>query len=217
LFPGRKRARLHAVDFGFLGVVNVVARAAGAGLGILAEHLLEFIEQVRLGAEMAEVVVAPYRCFGDCLLHRGAVITVEGVALYKSGLDPLAPEDLLKGVSDRGGSGPRGAGHRNDGMLDGHGRTSSSGTKQAAVAEQGRPLAELMPSRHVAADELDLRARSKDQRRPLVEGHAGDLENRALAVDRLAARLLDEQRDGIGLVEEPQPPLLVALASVGGI
>jgi hypothetical protein len=50
-----------------------------------------------------------------------------------------------------------------------------------------------------------------------VEGRAGDLEDRALAVDRLAARLLDEQRDWVGLIEEPQPPLLIALASIGGI
>ena len=58
VFPGREGARLLAVGRGLLGVVQVLAALAGAGFGVVAKQRLQLVEQVVLGAEVAEVLVA---------------------------------------------------------------------------------------------------------------------------------------------------------------
>ena len=61
VFPLGEGAEARAVQLRFVLVVDVVPRAAAAALAIAAEHVLELGKQVRLLAEMAEVVVTPER------------------------------------------------------------------------------------------------------------------------------------------------------------
>ena len=58
ILPRGEGADRSAVLLRFMLVVNVVARAPAAALAVAAEHFLELGQQVRLLAEMAEVVVA---------------------------------------------------------------------------------------------------------------------------------------------------------------
>ncbi|MNU00540.1 hypothetical protein D3C72_2436920 [compost metagenome] len=54
---------------------------------------------------------------GDLLLHRLAIIAMEGIALDERGGDVLTLEDLLEGVLDGGGAGAGRAGDRYDGIF----------------------------------------------------------------------------------------------------
>ncbi len=115
-FPRREGARLLPVGLGFLGVVQIAADLAGAGFAVGLEQVLQFLEQVRIGPEVAVAVVASGVRVGDRGLHLGPVVAVEAVALDEGDLDVLAPEDLIEGAHHRSGTGPGRAGDRDDRM-----------------------------------------------------------------------------------------------------
>src|SRR6185312_7464367 len=100
--------------------------AAMTGLAIAAEDLLELDEQVGIGTEMTEIVIATLDRIRHPLLHFGAVVAMEAVAFHESGAHVLAAEDLLERLTDRCRPGARGAGHRNDRVS---GRHDSSPTR----------------------------------------------------------------------------------------
>ena len=118
--PGGERSGRRAELLGLLGIVDVGARLAGAGLAIGLEDGFQLGQQVGLGAEMTEVVVACLLGLGHRLLHAGTVEAVEGIALDEGGGDVLAAEDLLERLLHRRGARARGTGDGNDGMLDRH-------------------------------------------------------------------------------------------------
>jgi len=99
-------------------VVEVVSVPAAAGLAVGAEQGLELLEEVRLRAEVAEVVVAGRGLLRGCLLHRGAVVAVVRVTLDHRGGELLPPEDVGERAGHRRGAGPGGAGDGDDGVLD---------------------------------------------------------------------------------------------------
>jgi len=100
--------------------VQVVAFLAAAGLAVDPKHLLQLVEQVGLGAEVAEVL-ALFVSLGHRLAHGHAVVAVEAVPLDHDRCDFIPVEDMLEGAFDSGGAGARGAGYSDDGMLLGHG------------------------------------------------------------------------------------------------
>ncbi len=120
VLPFREAARQGSVALGFLIVVDVVAQAAATVGAVLGEDFLQFPEQVGLGSEMAEVVIAAGLRRRHGLLHALAVVGVEGVALEGGVAHALAAEDLFEGVFDRRGAGSRGAGDGNDAMFARH-------------------------------------------------------------------------------------------------
>ncbi len=105
--------------------MQIAAEAAAARFAVLAEHLLQFSEQVRIGPEVTEPVIAGLQRQPQSLLHLGAVVAVQAVALDEGRLDTLASEDLLERTHDRGGARSRGAGDGNDGIPGGHGCAAS--------------------------------------------------------------------------------------------
>src|SRR5208282_1965111 len=118
--PRRERPRRTAVLLGLVAVVNVGAGPSAAGFGIVAERRLEFLEQIGCRPEVAVVVVPPGRGLLHLLAHFQAVPTVEGVAFDVDRVDFLAAEDLVERLLDRRRAGSRGAGDRDDGVLDRH-------------------------------------------------------------------------------------------------
>ena len=82
---------------------------------------LELREQVRVGAEVAEVGVARVRLPFHLLAHRLAVVAVERVALDERGREALAAEDVLERAHHRRRACARRAGDRDDGVPCGHG------------------------------------------------------------------------------------------------
>ena len=122
ILPGREGAGRCAVELGLGLVMDVMAGAPGAAPAIFLEDGLQQRQLVRLGGEMGEVGIAAPLLLGDPLLHAGAVIFVEGVALDEGGRDALALEDLLEGLLDRGGAGPGRAGDDDDGVPNRHRR-----------------------------------------------------------------------------------------------
>jgi hypothetical protein len=125
IHPGREGPRRGPVPGGFLLVVHVDPRLAAAGLAVAAEQLLELAEQVRVGPEVAEVLVARPPRLGHLLAHLGAVVAVEGVALDDGRIDLLATEDPLEGGLDRRRPGAGGAGDGDDRVLGRHGASSA--------------------------------------------------------------------------------------------
>ena len=143
---------------------------------------------------------------------------MEGVALDVDRVDLLAAEDLLERSLDRRRPGPGGAGDRDDGMLDRHRGQEFQGSRVTGAG--ARAWRRAGPHRVGAAvavvsgDPLDLVLRAEDQRRPHVERLRRDVEDAIEAVDGGSARLFDEHRDRVGLVEQAQPAMLVALARI---
>ena len=68
----------------------------------------------------------------------------------------------------------------------------------------------LVRPRAVVGDALDLLAVAEDERHALVQRLGLEVEDARPAVGRGAARLLDEERDRVGLVDEPQAAVQVA-------
>ena len=99
-----------------------MARAAVTGFAVLAEHVFELREQVRLGSEMAEILVARLFGFRHDLFHFLAVVAMESVTLDECSLDIFAEENVLEGVLDGRGTGTGRARNRQDGMFSGHER-----------------------------------------------------------------------------------------------
>src|SRR6185437_89944 len=121
LLPRREGAGLLTMARGLHIVVQVLAHLAGSAAGIAVEELLQLREQIRLRAKVAEPLIPAGDRLRELLLHARTVITVEAVAFDEGGRDVLAAEDLLEGLADRGGAGPRRAGDGNDRMTRGHG------------------------------------------------------------------------------------------------
>ena len=119
-FPLGEFARRDAVAGGFVVVVNVVARASGAVLAVFAEHRLELLEQVRIRAEVAEMLVAGLVRRGHRDFHITTVVAVKRVAFDVTGLDLFAEKDLFEGVLDGRRAGAAGSGNRQNRVLDRH-------------------------------------------------------------------------------------------------
>ena len=77
ILPGREGAGLLVVGRRLLFVVQVLADPAAAGVAVVAEQRLEVPEQVVLGAEVAEVLVARAVRLGQLQLHLIAVVAME--------------------------------------------------------------------------------------------------------------------------------------------
>ncbi len=99
--------------------MDVVALLAAAGLAVGAEQPFELVEDVGLGAKVAQAAVLD-GSLGGRLLHGGTVVAVEAVTLDDGGLDAVAVEDVLEGAFDGGGTCPGGPRDGDDWMLLGH-------------------------------------------------------------------------------------------------
>ncbi len=119
--PVGEGSRRRAVDLCLVVVMDVMPGLAGAMLGELGEDSTQLIEQIGLGAEMAEVVVALFGGLGDLLDHAGPVVGVEGIAFDVGGFDTFAAEDLSEGVLHRRGAGSGRSGDHDDRVLHRHG------------------------------------------------------------------------------------------------
>jgi hypothetical protein len=117
VLPWCERPGLLPVGLGLLRVVQILADLAAAVFAVLAKQGLELLEQVGLGREMAEVVIA--FSVGDRRrgLHLLPVVPVERVALHDRRVYLLAPEDVLEGSGHRGRARPGRAGDNDDRML----------------------------------------------------------------------------------------------------
>src|SRR3954464_1653297 len=87
---------------------------------------------------------------------------------------------------------------------------SPSGPEQAAVPKEGRALAVPRAAGAVVGNALDLFAVAEDERHALVQRLGLEVEDARPAVGRGPARLLDDERQRVGLVEEPQAAVQVA-------
>src|SRR5262249_8751610 len=88
---------------------------------------------------------------------------------------------------------------------------------QATRPEQGRLELEIVVIAVVALDSLDFRAGAEYQGDALVNVARGHLEQRFHARARPPARLLDDEADRIGLVQEAQAPGLRQILAVARI
>ena len=121
--PRDEGAGLLTVRRGLCRVVQILADLAFAVGAVILEQALEFGEQIRIRTEMAEVQIAVGLGLLHRRAHRLAVVAMEGIAFDDLRLELFTPEDVLKAFHHRRGAGARGAGHRDDRMLDGHGRS----------------------------------------------------------------------------------------------
>src|SRR3954470_17244566 len=87
---------------------------------------------------------------------------------------------------------------------------SPSGPEQAAVPEEGRALAVPCAAGAVVGDALDLLAIAEHERHALVQRLWLEVEDARPAVGRSPAGLLDEERQRVGLVDQPQAAVQVA-------
>ena len=119
VLPLGEGARWASVQHCFVFVVHVIATLAHTRFAVLLEQAAKIAKQVRVGTEVADVLVAP-RGRGDRLTHFGTVVPVVTVALDDRGADVEAPKDVLECGFDRRGPGARRAGDGNNWMLLGH-------------------------------------------------------------------------------------------------
>ena len=142
---------------------------------------------------------------------------MEGVALDIDGVDLLAAEDLVERHLDRRRPGPGGSGDRDDGVLDRHLRAKARISSITGAGDRawrrGAPAARRR-LRHSTGNALDLVLRAENQRRSRVQGPRRDVEDAMKAVDRRSARLFDKERDRVGLVEQAQAAMFIALAQI---
>src|SRR6516225_1967116 len=85
--------------------------------------------------------------------------------------------------------------------------------QETAPGEEGGRLHEAAFA-IVPVNALDLVLRAENQRRSPVQGLRRDVEDAMKAVDRRSARLFDKERDRVGLVEQAQAPMFIALARI---
>src|SRR5882724_700947 len=100
--------------------MNVVSRRSGSGLAIIAKQPFELLEQVRLRAEMAEMLAAPLGLLGHYPAHLHAVVAMKGVSLDVGSRHLLPAEDVLESLLHRRRSGARRPRDRNDWMTARH-------------------------------------------------------------------------------------------------
>ena len=148
LFPGGEGAGFLFVRLGFFGAVQVLAALAAAGLGVGAEQVLEFAEEVGLGPEVAQLATAADFAGGELFAHGLAVVGVEAVALDDGRGDAFTAEDFLEGALHGASAGTGRAGDGDDRMAFGHGvspffvateRTRCRGTASARGTAADRP------------------------------------------------------------------------------
>ena len=101
-------------------VMDIVAGHPDASFAIIPKRFLEFLEQICLRAEVAEVFVASLGFFGHALAHLSTVVPVKRITLDKGSLDVLAMENLLEGTLDGGRAGAGRSCDRDNRMLSGH-------------------------------------------------------------------------------------------------
>jgi hypothetical protein len=145
--PFGERARRRAMLLGLDMIVHVSAREAAAAPRVFGEGLVEFFEQIGVGAEVAVVIVAARGGLSHFLPHFQAVPAMEGVAFDIDGVDLLTPEDLVERHLDRRGPRPRRAGDGDDGMFDRHVLTSQDARHRPRLPNSGERAAERWPSR----------------------------------------------------------------------
>ena len=97
LVPRRERTRRLTERRRLLVVVKIPAGQPRAGCAVAAEQRLEFGEQIRRRAEMADVIVSLRVRLFDERAHLPAVVAVKRVALDDRGVHPFASENLLEG------------------------------------------------------------------------------------------------------------------------
>jgi hypothetical protein len=120
LLPLGEGAGLLLVGRGLDRVMQVLAAQPRAGFGVAAEQPLELGEEVVLGPEVAEVLVAAVLGLELARAHLLAVEAVEAVALDHRGGDLLAAKDVLERARDRRGAGAGRSGDRDDGVSLAH-------------------------------------------------------------------------------------------------
>src|SRR6266508_4195524 len=99
-------------------------------------------------------------------------------------------------------------------MLDRHVIATSGGrTEEAARAEQRRVVFGIVIA-VIGRDTLHLLARPEDEADALVQPVRHDIEDALAPAARGAARLLDDEGDRIGLIEEAQPAGLLGVLGV---
>ncbi len=118
--PIGESARGRAQRLALRIIMHIVAGFAAPGLAIFAKHPLQLAQLVGFKGKMAERVVARPGALFKLGLHRRAVIAVKGITLDAHRLDPLAAENLVKGVFHRRGACPRGAGNRDNRVFGAH-------------------------------------------------------------------------------------------------
>ena len=201
-------------------VVQVQAGAATPFVGIGAELPLELGPFVRVRPEVAHRAILALRG-GDPLLHRLALVAVEGVTLDGRGSDAFAAEDRVEGALDGAGAGAAGAGDRDDGMPSGH--VDATGGWRTSGAHEQRARAEQLPGHVlvgvvvVAHDQIDFVARADDHRHALVQRVGHHVEQLPGTGDRTGAGLLHQERHRRGFVHQPQATRLVRRPGVARI
>ena len=138
---------------------------------------------------------------------------MEGVAFDEGRGDLLAAEDVLERAPHGGGARAGGAGDGNDRMRRRHAFSSGTGRadrKAVSARRWGR-------GQVIAIEPRDFVARAEDQRHALMEPTRQDVEDALAAGRGGAARLLDEPRDRVRFVDEPQAAVVIAVAQVARI
>src|SRR5436190_14205483 len=103
-------------------------------------------------------------------------------------------------------------------MLDGHVIATSGGhTEEAARAEQRSVVFQGIVITMIGGDTLHLLARPENEADALVQPVRHDIEDALAPAARGAARLLDDEGDRIGLIEEAQPAGLLGVLGVARI
>src|ERR1700733_11360934 len=113
--------------------MDVVARRAGAGFAVVAKDFLQFLEQIGLGTEGAQMLVAVLALLDHFGPHLGAVIAMERIALDVGRGYIFAAEDVLESPLHRRGAGAGRAGDRYDGIAARHPDITGSREKGRAA------------------------------------------------------------------------------------
>ncbi len=97
--------------------MHITTDAAHATFAVVVEQALQFAQQIGLGPEVTEVVVAlRFRQFHS-RAHLDPVVAMKRVAFDDLRLDTFAAKDVRETHHDGGGAGAAGAGDRDDRML----------------------------------------------------------------------------------------------------
>ena len=118
--PRGEATRRYAEVGRFLVIVNVEASLTLSCLAVLPEQSFQFLDQIGLRSEVAEMLITSRLFLGHPGDHRRTIMTVIAVPRDDSGVEVLSTENMLKGMRDRRGSGARRPSDGNDGVFDRH-------------------------------------------------------------------------------------------------
>ena len=91
---------------------------ARSGFAKRLEYTFQFIQQVGLRPEMAEVIVTLVAFFLHYAFHFRAIVAMKSVSLNIGSLYTFACKNIFEGALDRSCSCAGRSGNRNNGMLD---------------------------------------------------------------------------------------------------